>query len=103
MENQPKPADKQDHMIQRISCRDKQIILIGTAHVSRQSAQLVAQTIEDERPDTVCVELCGTRLAALKDADRWRNMDIVSIIKQKKALLLFHEPDASLVSKKDGR
>ena len=81
--------NEEDKMITHISCNGKTIILIGTAHVSRQSAQLVEDTIHAQLPDTVCVELCQTRLASLKDADRWRNMDIVKVIKEKKALLLF--------------
>ncbi|WDP83905.1 MAG: TraB/GumN family protein [Desulfobacter sp.] len=80
---------KKENDIHCLSWEDKEIILIGTAHVSRRSAELVTQTIEDETPDTVCVELCNTRLSAIKDADRWRNMDIVKIIKDKKALMLF--------------
>ncbi|WP_457551345.1 TraB/GumN family protein [Desulfobacula sp.] len=76
-------------MIDSIACNGKEILLIGTAHVSRQSAQLVEDTILEQTPDTVCVELCATRLASLKDVDRWRNMDIVKVIKEKKALLLF--------------
>ncbi|MCM2285111.1 MAG: TraB/GumN family protein [Desulfobacula sp.] len=76
-------------MVDIITCNGKQIILIGTAHVSRQSAKLVEDTIHEQNPDTVCVELCETRLASLKDADRWRNMDIVKVIKEKKALMLF--------------
>ncbi len=78
-----------DQMIDQLSCNDKQILLIGTAHVSRQSAELVEKTIQEETPDTVCVELCRTRLTSLQDTDRWRNMDIVKVIKEKKALLLF--------------
>jgi len=75
--------------IHTLSWEDKEITLIGTAHVSRHSAELVTQTIEETEPATVCVELCNTRLAAIQDADRWRNMDIVKIIKEKKALMLF--------------
>lgn len=78
-----------DQMIDRLSIGGKELILVGTAHVSRQSADLVQETIEKEAPDTVCVELCNTRLTSLKDSDRWRNMDIVKIIKEKKAFLLF--------------
>ncbi len=81
--------DKENRMIDTISCNGKEILLIGTAHVSKQSAKLVEDTIHEQNPDTVCVELCQTRLASLKDADRWRNMDIVKVIKEKKALLLF--------------
>ena len=77
------------HMIDHLSVNGKRILLIGTAHVSKQSAELVKETIQAERPDTVCVELCQTRLTSLKDVDRWRNMDIIKIIKEKKALLLF--------------
>ncbi len=75
--------------IHHLTWEGKQIALIGTAHVSRHSAALVKETIETQQPDTVCVELCKTRLAAIQDADRWRNMDIVKIIKEKKALMLF--------------
>ena len=79
-----------DHSDIHILDRDgKQIILIGTAHVSRHSAQLVSDTIASEQPDTVCVELCNNRLDTIRDKDRWQNMDIVKIIKEKKALMLF--------------
>jgi len=81
--------EEKESMIDRLSCNGKEILLIGTAHVSKQSAKLVEDTIHEQIPDTVCVELCQTRLASLKDADRWRNMDIVKVIKEKKALLLF--------------
>lgn len=89
---EPNPVDieeKKEEMIDHLFCNGKEIILIGTAHVSRESARLVEDTIHDQTPDTVCVELCQTRLSSLKDADRWRNMDIVKVIKEKKALLLF--------------
>ncbi len=81
--------NKTNSDIHTLSLEDKEITIIGTAHVSRQSAELVTQTIEAVEPDTVRVELCNTRLAAIQDADRWRNMDIVKIIKEKKALMLF--------------
>ena len=86
MDNDP---DKKNNMIETISFNGKKILLIGTAHVSKQSAELVQTTIQEEKPDTVCVELCKTRLSSLQDADKWRNMDIVKIIKEKKVLLLF--------------
>ena len=62
--------DKKNSMIDQIDCNGKQILLIGTAHVSRQSAELVKDTILEQISDTGCVELCETRLASLKDADR---------------------------------
>jgi pheromone shutdown-related protein TraB len=67
---------------------DKQVVLVGTAHVSRQSAELVRRTIETERPDTVCVELCLSRYQTLRLKDQWQNMDIIKVIREKKAFLL---------------
>ncbi|MBU0970433.1 MAG: TraB/GumN family protein [Proteobacteria bacterium] len=75
--------------IHEVSVQGKTIFLIGTAHVSRHSAQLVEDTILGQKPDTVCVELCATRLASIQDEDRWKNMDIVKVIRQKKTLMLF--------------
>ncbi|MCF8045756.1 MAG: TraB/GumN family protein [Desulfarculaceae bacterium] len=74
--------------VNRLSVDGKEILLVGTAHVSRESAEFVKTFIEKEAPDTVCVELCPTRLHSLRDNDRWRNMDIVRVIKEKKSLLL---------------
>ncbi len=82
-------ANEDNPSIHRLQHKDTEIILIGTAHVSRDSAQLVTDTIEAETPDTVCVELCPTRLAAIRDTDRWRNMDIIKVIKEKRSLMLF--------------
>ena len=47
--------------IHRLSFEDKEITVIGTAHVSMESADLVEHVIEEERPDTVSVELCQSR------------------------------------------
>lgn len=74
--------------ITRLEHRGKQITLIGTAHVSRESADLVRRVITAERPDTVCVELCASRYQALKDQAGWQNMDIIKVVREKKAMLL---------------
>jgi pheromone shutdown-related protein TraB len=76
------------NMIHRLAADEKEIILIGTAHVSRESVQLVESVIASEKPDTVCIELCASRYQALRQKDRWRDMDIVKVIKEKKAFLL---------------
>lgn len=72
----------------RIMAGDKEIILVGTAHISKRSADEVREIITAEKPDTVCVELCRSRYQALTDADRWKNTDLVKVIKDGKALLL---------------
>ncbi|HZG72872.1 MAG TPA: TraB/GumN family protein [Chondromyces sp.] len=74
--------------ITRIHLDGKEIILIGTAHVSKQSAEQVKEVIEAERPDSVCIELDKQRYQSIKDKNKWRNMDIFQVIKEKKASLL---------------
>jgi pheromone shutdown-related protein TraB len=68
--------------------KEKEVILVGTAHVSKESARLVQSIIEEEKPDTVCVELCQSRLQAIRQKDRWRDTDIVKVIREKKSFLL---------------
>lgn len=76
------------NMIHRLPLQDKECILIGTAHVSADSAQQVADVIAAEQPDTVCVELCESRFQSIRQKDHWQNMDIIKVIKEKKSLLL---------------
>ncbi len=76
------------HHTTRLRIDNKDIIIVGTAHVSRESTELVRTTIESEAPETVCVELCPSRYGAIRQQDQWRNMDIIKVIKEKKAFLL---------------
>lgn len=75
-------------MIHRLDHDGKQIFLVGTAHVSKDSVELVQAVIGDVRPDTVCVELCESRAQSIRQKKRWQEMDIVKVIKEKKAFLL---------------
>ena len=67
---------------------EKEVILVGTAHVSKESAQLVSDIIETEKPDTVCVELCDARYQSIRQKDKWLDTDIIKVIKEKKSFLL---------------
>jgi pheromone shutdown-related protein TraB len=78
-----------ENNLTRIHWNGKEIILIGTAHISRQSAEQVKEVIERERPDAVCVELDRQRYQAITEGNRWKDMDIFQVIKEKKAALLF--------------
>jgi pheromone shutdown-related protein TraB len=81
-------TQNETEMIKRLTRDGREYIIIGTAHVSRESAELVERVIEDETPDTVCVELCQARYQSMMDSDSWRNMDIVKVIREKKSFLL---------------
>jgi pheromone shutdown-related protein TraB len=75
--------------IYRINSADgREIILIGTAHISQNSKELVRETIENESPDTVCVELDEGRFKSLKEPDRWKNTDLKQVIKKKQLATL---------------
>ena len=72
----------------RIQIDGKEIILVGTAHVSKESVEMVESVILAEKPDTVCVELCQARFQSIMKKDQWLEMDIIKVIKEKKAFLL---------------
>jgi len=74
--------------IYRLFFEDKEVILLGTAHISKASEQLVADVIEAERPATVCVELCEARYQSIRQKDKWLDTDIIKVIKEKKSFLL---------------
>jgi len=74
--------------IHRLTYKDKEITLLGTAHVSRESADLVERVISEEKPETVCVELCQSRYQAIKQRDKWQETDLIKVIREKKAFLL---------------
>jgi pheromone shutdown protein TraB len=61
------------NVVHNLSCDDKQIILLGTAHVSKESVNLVKSVIEQENPDTVAVELCPSRFQTIKQKDQWQD------------------------------
>jgi len=67
---------------------DKDIYLVGTAHVSQKSVEDVRQTIEKVKPDAICVELCQSRYNALTQRDNWENMNIFKIIRERKSTFL---------------
>lgn len=66
-----------------LSVRDKTIVLVGTVHVSQESADLVRAVIEEEQPDGVCVELDTRRFDALSQQHKWESLDLKEIIRKK--------------------
>jgi pheromone shutdown-related protein TraB len=74
--------------VTHVKVEDKDVYLVGTAHISKESVEDVQATIEQVRPDAVCVELCKARHQAMTQADNWRKMDIFKVIRQKKAVFL---------------
>jgi pheromone shutdown-related protein TraB len=69
--------------VQIVNKDGREFIIVGTAHISRQSANLVKEVIETERPDTVCVELDEKRYKSLSEKKRWESLDLKTIIREK--------------------
>ena len=85
--NDPVSGEKSD--VYRIHTKDnREIVLVGTAHISQASKELVHETIENESPNTVCVELDEGRLKSIQDPDRWKNTDLKDVIKKKQLATL---------------
>ncbi|MBQ2080380.1 MAG: TraB/GumN family protein, partial [Treponema sp.] len=72
----------------RLILGDREILLVGTAHVSEASMREVEEAIETERPDNVAIELDDKRLEALENPDAWRKTDIVQVLKKKQGFLM---------------
>lgn len=72
----------------RVQLGEREIILLGTAHVSQTSVDEVRQAIEQERPDTVCVELDSQRHQALRDRNRWESLNLFQVIRKGQAPML---------------
>ncbi|MDP6369552.1 MAG: TraB domain-containing protein [Planctomycetota bacterium] len=67
---------------------DERLRLVGTAHVSTQSVELVRRQIEEWSPDLVAVELCPSRMAALTEPDSLESEDLLKIINEGKSAMI---------------
>jgi pheromone shutdown-related protein TraB len=92
-----------ENNVTRLDYNGKNIILIATAHVSEQSAQLVKKVIDEEKPDSVCVELDEGRYKSIMNPKAWESTDIVQVIKQKKVGFMLANLFLSAYQKKIAR
>ncbi len=74
--------------IRRVEAGGREFILVGTAHVSKESIEDSTRTIREERPDCVCVELDEGRLQAIRNEKGWQELDVIKVLKQGKGFLL---------------
>lgn len=68
--------------VHQLAVHGKTITIVGTVHVSQESADLVRAVIEAERPDSVCVELDERRLEALSQPHQWEKLDLKEVIRK---------------------
>ena len=62
--------------------------LVGTAHVSSKSVEMVRKEISEYEPDIVAVELCKSRLSSLKEPESLDSEDLLKIIKEGKSPMI---------------
>lgn len=74
--------------IARVHRGDIEYVLLGTAHVSRVSADAVRAILEREHFDAVAVELCEPRYQSMRDPEAFRKLDLFQVIRQGKVGLI---------------
>lgn len=89
-------------MQERISLPDKEIVIVGTAHLSRESVDEVKHVIADETPDVVAVELDQHRYESMTDAERWKELDVKEALREGKGSLLLVNVLLSIYQRKLG-
>ncbi|GIS50110.1 MAG: pheromone shutdown protein TraB [Methanobacteriota archaeon] len=67
---------------------DDRLRILGTAHVSSESVELVRNQIEEWEPDLIAVELCPSRMAALTEPESLDSEGLLKIIKEGRSAMI---------------
>ncbi len=81
---------------------NREIILLGTAHVSQESIQDAISLIESASPDCVAIELDSGRYASMQDPEAWKKLDIVKVLKEGRGFMMIANLVLSSFQKKIG-
>ena len=73
---------------QTLRIGDSKVTLLGTAHVSRASAEAVRNMIQSREFDVICIELCQSRHNSLMHPEQLAEMDLFAVIRQGRANLV---------------
>jgi pheromone shutdown-related protein TraB len=76
--------------------------LIGTAHVSSKSVEIVKEQISEYAPDIVAVELCNSRLSSLKEPESLDSEDLLNIIKEGRSPMILLQTALAAQQRKMG-
>jgi len=85
--NGPEPVENEQPM-RRVDRDGVEYTIIGTAHVSRASAEAVRELAGSGDFDAIAVELCQARYDALTAERKWTDLDLYKVIGQGKAGLV---------------
>jgi pheromone shutdown-related protein TraB len=73
---------------QEVLIGSSRITLLGTAHVSRASAETVKTLLSTGEYDAVAVELCPSRYNALINPDDLAKMDLLKVVKERRVVMV---------------
>ncbi len=82
---------------------NKKIILVGTAHISKDSVDEVKQAIEKYNPDIVAVELSKRRYEVITEKDKWENTPVTQLLKSNNAYLVLAQTFLSSIQRRLGK
>ncbi|MDQ3397185.1 MAG: TraB/GumN family protein, partial [Deinococcota bacterium] len=82
---EPQGAPAQAQPVRVVQRGETRYTILGTAHVSRASADEVERLVQSGSFDAVAVELCASRHAAISQPDRWAKMDLFGVLREGKA------------------
>jgi pheromone shutdown-related protein TraB len=88
--------------ITRLSLADREIILLGTAHVSRDSIEEARRLIREERPDEVFIEIDAARYKSLTEKRSWESLNLTQVLKSGRGFFLLANLVLSSFQKKLG-
>jgi pheromone shutdown-related protein TraB len=77
-------SESPEQPLQEVTLGNTHITLLGTAHVSRTSADTVEEMLNTGEYDAVAIELCPSRYNALIDPDGLARMDLFQVLKEGK-------------------
>ena len=82
------PTHRRSEDVEVIQTDGREFLLVGTAHISQESVELVREVIEQENPDCVCIELDAQRHEALSQEERWDQLDLRDVIRNRQLATL---------------
>jgi pheromone shutdown-related protein TraB len=80
----PSADTAHEQPVRRIHRDGTEYVLLGTAHVSRRSAEAVREMLAAEEFDAVAVELCDHRARAMRNPDAIASLDLFKVIREGK-------------------
>ena len=84
----PASESQNPSLLREVRYGDTSITLLGTAHISRSSAEQVARELDSKAYEAVAIELCPSRFDALNNPQRLAELDLMQVLRQGKASMV---------------